>query len=152
MTKYKIDYKGWRDEASPIKSDVKVTTSHARLVGFTLVSEKMKGVPKSKKHIESLSKPRVNKGNLGKSKSIAKIEACKKNAKLGGLTAAGAKATKEKYSKAIICYYFPSMKIKSEFTSIKEASRVLEINPGNISSVVNCKLKQTKGYYFEYKK
>jgi hypothetical protein len=32
MSKYKISYNGWSDEASPIKSDVKVKTSHNRLV------------------------------------------------------------------------------------------------------------------------
>jgi hypothetical protein len=30
-TRFKIDYNGWSDEASPIKDDVKVKTSHAKL-------------------------------------------------------------------------------------------------------------------------
>jgi hypothetical protein len=32
MSKYKISYDGWSDEASPIKSDVKVKVSHNKLV------------------------------------------------------------------------------------------------------------------------
>lgn len=32
MSKFKITYKGWSDEASPIKDDVKVKTSHNKLV------------------------------------------------------------------------------------------------------------------------
>jgi general stress protein YciG len=32
MSKYKISYDGWSDEASPIKSDVKIKVSHNKLV------------------------------------------------------------------------------------------------------------------------
>lgn len=34
-THFKIDYKGWRDEASPIKDDVKIKISHRKLVANT---------------------------------------------------------------------------------------------------------------------
>lgn len=115
------------------------------------ISKSLKGVPKSNSHKSALCTPKVNKGDIGKSKSKAKIEACKQNAVLGGLTGAGAKATKEKYSKPIICYLYPTMKLKCEFSSIKEASRILGINAGNISNLLNGKGYQTKGYFFEYK-
>ena len=34
-THFKIDYKGWSDEASPIKADVKIKSSHRKLVANT---------------------------------------------------------------------------------------------------------------------
>lgn len=114
-------------------------------------SEKLKGVPKSKEHKKALEGKRVNPGMMGKSKSEEKIKACKENAVLGGKTGAGAKATKQKYSKPIICYYYPSLKYRRTFSGIKEAGRILQINAGNISNVLNNRAPSTKGYYFEYK-
>jgi len=42
MSKYKIDYNGWSDDASPIKSDVKIKTSHAKLVANSEIAERNK--------------------------------------------------------------------------------------------------------------
>jgi hypothetical protein len=42
MDKFNITYKGWSDEASPIKSDVKVKTSHAKLVANNAIAERNK--------------------------------------------------------------------------------------------------------------
>lgn len=42
MSKYEINYKGWSDEASPIKSDVRVKTSHAKLVANSEIAERNK--------------------------------------------------------------------------------------------------------------
>ena len=114
-------------------------------------SEKLKGVPKSKEHRKALEGKRLNPGMMGKSKSEAKLKACKENAVLGGKTGAGAKATKQKYSKPIICYYYPSLKYRRCFSGIKEGARILKINAGNISNVLNKRAPSTKGYYFEYK-
>lgn len=115
------------------------------------VSEKLKGKPKSKKHKEALRGKRKNPGMMGKSKSEAKIKACQKNARLGGLTGAGAKATQLKYAKPIYCYEYPSMKFINEYIGAKEASRQLKLNPGNISNVLKNRCNQTGGYTFEYK-
>jgi hypothetical protein len=116
------------------------------------VSKALKGKPKSKKHKEALKGKRKNPGMMGKSKSEAKIKACQKNARLGGLTGAGAKATQLKYAKPIYCYEYPSMKFICEYIGAKEASRQLELNAGNISNVLKNRCKQTGGYYFQYKK
>jgi hypothetical protein len=115
------------------------------------VSEKLKGKPKSKKHKEALKGKRKNPGMMGKSKSEAKIKACKKNARLGGLTGAGGKATQLKYAKPIYCYKYPSMKFVCEYIGMKEASRKLNLNGGNITNVLKGRCKQTGGYTFEYK-
>jgi hypothetical protein len=58
MSKYKIDYNGWSDEASPIKTDVKIKTSHAKLV-----SQKQ----------NALARVEWGKKNAEKSKNIARI-------------------------------------------------------------------------------
>jgi hypothetical protein len=42
LTHFKIDYKGWSDEASPINPDIKVKTSHAKLVANAEISERNK--------------------------------------------------------------------------------------------------------------
>lgn len=42
MSKYKISYDGWSDEASPIKADVKVKTSHNKLVSQSQNSKSAK--------------------------------------------------------------------------------------------------------------
>jgi len=52
MSKYKIDYKGWSDEASPIKSDVNIKSSHSKLVANSLIAERNK----DKKFREKVSK------------------------------------------------------------------------------------------------
>ena len=61
MSKFDITYKGWSDEASPIKSDVRVKESHARLVGYTLISESKKGKKHSEEHKKKISKASKNK-------------------------------------------------------------------------------------------
>lgn len=150
----KIDIK-WGNIELPGLSDEELYSKQFREIktdsSKQKISNSMKGIPKSDSHKNALSTPKINKGDIGKSKSKAKIEACKRNARLGGLTGAGAKATKEKYSKAIICYLYPTMKLHSEFESIKEAARILGINAGNISNLLNGKGYQTKGYFFKYK-
>lgn len=111
----------------------------------------LKNKPKSLEHIKSLQGKRKNPGMMGKSKSESKIKACKANAKLGGLTGAGGKATQLKYAKQIYCYEYPSMKFICEYIGVKEASRQLGLNSGNISNVLKNRCKQTGGYSFEYK-
>lgn len=90
MKNYKINYKGWSDEASPIKSDVKIKTSHAKLVGFTLISEKHKGKKLSDEHKKKISdksknkimseeaKEKISKALSDKPKSKEHIEKLKK--------------------------------------------------------------------------
>lgn len=56
MSKYKIDYKGWSDEASPIKLDVKVKTSHEKLVANTFIAERNKDQKFRKKVSNGLKK------------------------------------------------------------------------------------------------
>ncbi len=111
----------------------------------------LKNKPKSLQHIKSLQGKRKNPGMMGKSKSEAKIKACKINAKLGGITGAGGKATQLKCAKPIYCYEYPSMKFIKEYIGAKEASRQLRLNVGNISNVLKNRCKQTGGYTFEYK-
>lgn len=115
-------------------------------------SQKLKAKPKSKKHKEALKGKRKNPGMMGKSKSEAKIKACQKNARLGGLTGAGGRATQLKYAKPIYCYEYPSMKFVCEFIGMKEASRKLNLNGGNITNVLKGRCNHTGGYTFEYKK
>lgn len=115
-------------------------------------SLKLKNKPKSIEHRKSLMGKRKNPGMMGKSKSEAKIKACQKNARLGGLTGAGGKATQLKYAKSIYCYKYPSMKFVFEFIGAKEASRKLNLNAGNISNVLKGRCNHTGGYTFEYKK
>jgi len=74
MSKYKISYDGWSDEASPIKADVKVKTSHAKLVHYgrlairertaeerEKISKASKGKVMSKEAIEKIRKGNKNK-------------------------------------------------------------------------------------------
>jgi hypothetical protein len=56
MSKYKISYNGWSDESSPIKSDVKVKTSHNRLVANHMTSERNKDPNFRKKVAKGVSK------------------------------------------------------------------------------------------------
>ncbi len=112
----------------------------------------LKGKPKTLQHKNALKGKRKNPGMMGKSKSESKIKACKTNARLGGLTGAGGKATQLKYAKPIYCYEYPSMKFICEYIGAKEASRELGLNAGNIANVAKKRCKQTGGYYFEYKK
>lgn len=51
-THFNIDYSEWSDEASPIKKDVKIKTSHNKLVANGQVSIRNK----DKKHREAVSK------------------------------------------------------------------------------------------------
>jgi hypothetical protein len=111
----------------------------------------LKNKPKSLEHRKSLEGKRKNPGMMGKSKSESKIKACKINARLGGLTGAGGKATQLKYAKPIYCYEYPSMKFICEYIGAKEASRKLELNAGNIANVLKNRCKQTGGYTFQYK-
>jgi hypothetical protein len=90
MSKFDITYKGWSDEASPIKSDVRVKESHARLVGYSLISQNNKGKKLSddtKKKISETSKNReisddtkkkISKALKDKPLSIEHIESLKK--------------------------------------------------------------------------
>jgi hypothetical protein len=136
--------------------------THKKLIATTLatgkiktneekekISKKLKGKPKSEEHKNSLKGKRLNPGMMGKSKSEAKINAAKVNARLGGLTGAGGKATQEKYGTHINAYKYPSMEYVGTYLSIKDAGRKLDINFGNISSVLKEKSKQTKGYTFK---
>lgn len=113
------------------------------------ISEKLKDKPKSESHKNSLKGKRKNPGMMGKSKSDAKIKACKENARFGGLTGAGGKATQEKYGCKIIGYKYPSMEYVGEFVSIKDAGRKLELNFGNISNNIKGKCNHVKGYTFK---
>jgi hypothetical protein len=90
MSKYKIDYNGWSDDASPIKPDVKIKSSHARLVGFTLISESKKGKKHSEEHKKKIgeksknrklsndTKNKISKALSNKSKSNEHIQKLKK--------------------------------------------------------------------------
>ena len=55
-TRFKIDYKGWSDDASPISKDVKVKTSHAKLVANTHTAERNKNTEFRKKVSKGVSK------------------------------------------------------------------------------------------------
>jgi hypothetical protein len=130
--------------ASNMSSDRKKTDEEKEKI-----SKKLKGKSKSESHKNSLKGKRLNPGMMGKSKSKIKINAAKVNARLGGLTGAGGRATQEKYGVKILVYKFPSMEYVDEYISIKDAARKLYINPGNISNVLSGRTTQTKGYTFK---
>jgi hypothetical protein len=130
--------------ASNMSSDRKKTDEEKQKI-----SKKLKGKPKSEEHKNSLKGKRLNPGMMGKSKSEAKINAAKVNARLGGLTGAGGKATQEKYGTNINAYKYPSMEYVGTYVSIKDAGRQLDVNFGNISNVLKQKSKQAKGYTFK---
>ena len=76
---FKIDYTEWSsDDASPIKSDVNIKSSHKRLVGFTIGVEKRKEIPLSENARKNMSlaqigrkrsKESVEKSSVGTSKT-----------------------------------------------------------------------------------
>ena len=53
-------------------------------------------------------------------------------------------------NKKVRCYTYPEMTFVGEFESIKIAGEELKIWRQDISKVCKGKLRQTKGYYFEY--
>jgi hypothetical protein len=55
-THFKIDYKDWNEDASPISKDVKVKTSHAKLVANTHTAERNKNAEFRKKVSKGVSK------------------------------------------------------------------------------------------------
>jgi hypothetical protein len=74
MSKYKISYDGWSDEASPIKSDVKIKVSHAKLVHYGRLAirertnserEKLSKAGRNKVMSEE-AKGKISKGNKNK--------------------------------------------------------------------------------------
>jgi hypothetical protein len=74
-----------------------------------------------------------------------------------GKTGLGGKATKEKYSQAIIAYDYKTGHYIGEYPSLMEASRMLtiikgsKVNNGNISKVLNGNRNHTAGWTFTYK-
>ncbi len=55
----------------------------------------------------------------------------------------------EKLNKPILCFDYKSNKFLAEFSSQREASRILNVN--NIDKVLKGTINHTKGYRFEYK-
>ncbi len=55
-TRFKINYNDWSDEASPIKSDVKIKSSHNKLVANTQIAERNKKEDFKKKVSKGLKK------------------------------------------------------------------------------------------------
>jgi predicted GIY-YIG superfamily endonuclease len=69
--------------------------------------------------------------------------------KIGGYN--GGQVTAQRYSKAVLVYEYNSNKFIGEFESQRKASIKLNLNNGNVTSVLNGKYKQTGGYKIIYK-
>jgi hypothetical protein len=72
-TRFKIDYKEWNEDASPISKDVKVKTSHAKLTHYGQLAVRERSESERKK----LSKS--SRGRKMPADAIEKIRAANKN-------------------------------------------------------------------------
>lgn len=80
LTHFDVSWNDWDDEPSPMRKDLNTKVSHRRMVANSLISEQMKGKPKSeitKKRVSASRKgiefSSEHKENLKKQKLINKI-------------------------------------------------------------------------------
>jgi galactose-1-phosphate uridylyltransferase len=85
--------------------------------------------------------------------SFAKINGIKNkhSGHMHRITKLGSTAVKNKYSKPILCYDKFTNTFLNEYTSQKEASRLLNIDEASIRKILKGKRKNVSNYTFTYK-